>query len=57
VKIGLVRYVLRRLEKRGVVKSESMLFTRSLLWSLNLSKKEVEELQRLLEKTSSSRSS
>jgi len=57
VKIGLVRYVLRRLEKKGVVKSESMLFTRSLLWSLNLSKKEAEELQRLLEKTSSPRSS
>jgi len=57
VKIGLVRYVLRKLEKKGVVRFESLLFTRSLLWSLNLSKKEIEELQRLLEKTSSPRSS
>jgi hypothetical protein len=50
VKIGLVRYVLRKLEKKGVVRSENLLFTRSLLWSLNLGKKEIEELQRLLEK-------
>jgi predicted transcriptional regulator len=57
VKISLVRYVLRRLEKKGVVKSENLLFTKSLLWSLNLDKKELAELQKLLEKTSSPRSS
>ena len=39
VKISLVRYALRRLEKKKVVKSESLLFTKSLLWSLNLGKK------------------
>ena len=48
VKVSLVRYVLRRLEKKGVVKSESLLFTKSLLWSLNLSKKDVEELRSAL---------
>jgi len=48
VKISLVRYVLRRLEKKGVVKSESLLFTKSLLWSLNLSKKEIEDLRSAL---------
>ncbi|MEM0004611.1 MAG: hypothetical protein QXE10_00175 [Desulfurococcaceae archaeon] len=57
VKISLVRYVLRRLEKKRVVKSENLLFTKSLLWSLNLDKKELAELQKLLEKTSSPRSS
>jgi predicted transcriptional regulator len=48
VKISLVRYVLRRLEKKGVVKSENLLFTKSLLWSLNLSKKEIEDLRSAL---------
>jgi hypothetical protein len=48
VKISLVRYVLRRLEKKEVVKSEGLLFTKSLLWSLNLSKKDVEELRSAL---------
>jgi len=57
VRIGNVRKLLRKLEKKGVVKSEALLFSRSLLWSLNLSKKEIEEIQRLLEKTSSPRSS
>jgi len=57
IRIGHVRRALRKLEKKGVVKSESLLFTKSLLWSLNLNKKEIEELQRLLEKTSSPRSS
>jgi len=57
VRISYVRKILRKLEKKGVVRSEALLFTKSLLWSLNLSKKEVEELQRLLEKTSSPRSS
>jgi ribosomal protein S25 len=33
VKISLVRYVLRRLEKKKVVKSENLLFTKSLLWT------------------------
>jgi hypothetical protein len=57
VKISLVRYVLRRLERKGVFKSENLLFTKSLLWSLNLDKKELAGLQKLLEKTSSPRSS
>jgi hypothetical protein len=57
VKAALLRYVLRRLEKSGVVKSENLLFTRSLLWSLNLSRRDAEELQKLLEKTSLPRSS
>jgi len=48
VKISLVRYVLRRLEKKGVVKSENLLFTKSLLWSLNLGKKEIEDLRSAL---------
>jgi hypothetical protein len=48
VKISLVRYVLRRLEKKGVVKSENLLFTKSLLWSLNLDKKEIEDLRSAL---------
>jgi hypothetical protein len=48
VKISLVRYVLRRLEKKGVVKSENLLFTKSLLRSLNLSKKEIEDLRSAL---------
>ena len=48
VKISLVRYVLRRLEKKEVVKSEGLLFTKGLLWSLNLSKKDVEELRSAL---------
>ena len=38
-KISLVRYVIRRLKKKGVAKSENLLFTKSLLWSLNLGKK------------------
>jgi hypothetical protein len=57
IRISYVRKTLRKLEKRGVIKSESLLFTKSLLWSLNLSRKEIEELQRLLEKTSSPHSS
>jgi DNA-binding PadR family transcriptional regulator len=57
VKATLLRYVLHRLEKNGVVKSENLLFTRSLLWSLNLSRRDAEELQKLLEKTSLPRSS
>jgi len=48
VKISLVRYMLRRLEKRGVVKSENLLFTKSLLRSLNLGKKEIEDLRSAL---------
>jgi predicted transcriptional regulator len=48
VKISLVRYVLRRLEKKGVVKSENLLFTKSLLWSLNLGKKEIEDFRSAL---------
>jgi len=57
VRISYVRKTLRKLEKKGVVKSEALLFTKSLLWSLNLSRREAEELQRLLEKISSPRSS
>jgi hypothetical protein len=49
VKISLVIYVLRRLEKKKkVVKSENLLFTKSLLWSLNLSKKEIKDLRSAL---------
>jgi hypothetical protein len=48
VKISLLRYVLRRLKKKGVVKSENLLFTKSLLWSLNLGKKEIEDLRSAL---------
>jgi hypothetical protein len=47
-KISLARYVLRRLEKKKVVKSENLLFTKSLLWSLNLGKKEIEDLRSAL---------
>ena len=52
VRTSYVRKILRKLEKKGVVKSEALLFTKSILWSLNLSKREIEELQKLLEKAS-----
>jgi len=52
IRISYVRKTLRKLEKKGVMRSKSLLFTKSLLWRLNLSKKEIEEFQRLLEKTS-----
>jgi hypothetical protein len=57
VNYSLLRTILNNLEKKRVVKSEKLLFSKSLLWSLNLDKKELAELQKLLEKTSSPRSS
>jgi hypothetical protein len=48
VSYALLRTILNSLEKKGVVKSEKLLFSKSLLWSLNLDKKEIEDLQSAL---------